>query len=68
MGLVPVDFGEGLHLADLALDVEGAVLRDGGLGEGAADDVLDEVPLQVAHAVEHFEAHVTGLEFINNWL
>lgn len=62
MGLVPVDFGEGLELADLALDVEGAVLGDGGLGEGAPDDVLDQVPLQVADAVEYFEAHVARLK------
>lgn len=61
MGFVPVDFGEGLDLADLALDVEGAVLADWSLGEGAADDVLDEMSLEVSDPVEHLEADVAGL-------
>ncbi|KAI8431909.1 hypothetical protein MSG28_004460, partial [Choristoneura fumiferana] len=39
-----------LCLADLALDVQRAVATDGDLVEGALDDVLYEVPLQVPDA------------------
>lgn len=62
VGLVAVDFGEGFRLAYLAFDGQGPVSTDGGFRQSAADDVLDEVPLEVADAVEALQADVTGLE------
>lgn len=61
MSLVCVDALEGLYLADLAVDGEGSVGADRGLGERAADHMLDEMTLQVADAVEHLAAHPARL-------
>lgn len=62
VGFVPVYLGEGFRLADLALYVEGSVLADRVLGQGAPDHMLDQMPFQVADSIERLVAHFTCLE------
>ena len=62
MCLVLVYLGEVCLLADLALDIEDAVVVYWVLRESAANNVLDEMPLEITYTIKLLQAYCAILE------